>query len=231
MYTVRMAQNNRGFTVLLGVWLLSLAQISISAPRAEPVATSAHQVIHTMTQKIMAVVDEAEEYADEDPDRYYQAIDEVVGEVIDYRGFARKVMGPYASKERYRSLDEQGRHRLRDQLARFTAVLRTNLVTTYSKGLLAFSGSRIELSDPADEKPGQKMVSVQQLIYGDNSQPYVLMYQMGLDKHQHWKLRNLIIDSVNLGEIYQSQFQASARKQNGNLDAVIDNWSVAEIKT
>ena len=36
-----------------------------------------------------------------------------------------------------------------------------------------------------------------------------------------WQLRNIIIEGVNLGEIYRSQFEASARKSNGDLDVVI----------
>ena len=226
-----LARNGRGFITFVGIWLMSLATTSMGAVASEQVQGSAHEVIRVMTSQIMAVVAEADDYAEEDPERYYQAIDELVGEVIDYRGFARKVMGPYASKKHYRSLDERGREKLRGQLVRFTEVLRTNLVTTYSKGLLAFSGSRIELSDSGREQSGQKTVSVKQLIYSDGSQPYVLMYQMGLDKNSQWKLRNLIIDSINLGEIYKNQFQAAARKQNGDLDAVIDNWSSAEVKS
>jgi len=224
------ARSSQVFVALVGFWLMGVAPVSMSASTPGQAGSSAHEVISTMTTQVMAVVAEAGEYADEDPDRYYQAIDELVGEVIDYRGFARKVMGPYASKDRYRSLDEGGRKKLRDQLARFTEVLRTNLVTTYSKGLLAFSGSRIELSDATQEQPGQKAVSVQQLIYNDSSLPYVLMYQMGLDKNNKWKLRNLIIDNVNLGEIYRNQFQAAARKYGGDLDVVIDNWSSAKLK-
>jgi phospholipid transport system substrate-binding protein len=41
----------------------------------------------------------------------------------------------------------------------------------------------------------------------------------------------VIIESVNLGEIYRSQFQASAREYDGNLDRVIDNWTTTEVDT
>ena len=53
------------------------------------------------------------------------------------------------------------------------------LVRTYSKGILAYAGSRIELTDPSDEEAGASRVSVKQLIYGDQIEPYVMMYQMG----------------------------------------------------
>jgi phospholipid transport system substrate-binding protein len=213
------------FGAMAVLWLVSLSGYSQPQAGATP---SAHSVVRAATEQVMAAVEDAHEYADEDPDRYYRAIDEILAPVIDYRGFARSVMGPYASGDRYRSLDEVGRTQLRGQLERFTAIIRTGLVATYSKGLLAFSGSRIEVMEPTPEQSEQTRVSVHQLIYNEESQPYVLMYQMGLNKEKQWKLRNIIIESVNLGEIYRNQFQAAARKYNGDLDLVIDSWSSAE---
>jgi phospholipid transport system substrate-binding protein len=72
---------------------------------------------------------------------------------------------------------------------------------------------------------------VRQLIYSGQPEPYVLLYQMGRGKDGQWQLRNVIIESVNLGEIYRSQFEASARKYDGDLDAVIDTWETVEVDT
>ena len=57
------------------------------------------------------------------------------------------------------------------------------------------------------------------------------MYQMGRNKAGEWKLRNVIIETVNLGEIYRNQFQAAARKHNGDLNVVIDNWGAIEVES
>ncbi len=213
------------FGAIVGFWLVSFAGYSQAGTEADQ---SAHDVVRAATEQVMVVVKEAHGYAGEDPDRYYQAVDEILAPVIDYRGFARSVMGPYASGDRYRSLDEAGRKQLRDQLQRFTGIIRTGLVATYSTGLLAFSGSRIEVIAPAPEESEQIKVSVRQLIYSEESQPYVLMYQMGLNKEKQWKLRNIIIEGVNLGEIYRHQFQSAARKYDGDLDTVIESWSEAD---
>ncbi len=213
---------------LAALCLMSVLAFSHAVAVAAEASSSAHEIVASATQSVMAVVEKAHEYADEDPQRYYNAVDEILAPVIDYRGFARSVMGPYASGDRYRSLNEESREELRGQLERFTQVMRTGLVATYSKGLLAFSGSRIEVSDPSEEDAGKTRVTVQQLIYGEQAQPYILIYQMGLDKQKQWKLRNIIIENVNLGEIYRNQFQAAARKYDGDLDVVIENWSTAE---
>ncbi|RLA61447.1 MAG: ABC transporter substrate-binding protein [Gammaproteobacteria bacterium] len=192
--------------------------------------STAYAVVQNTTVAVMDVVAAADEYVDADPERYYQAVHGVLDPVIDYRLFARSVMGPYASSDRYRSLDTAGRAQLREQLDRFTEVMRVSLVRTYSKGLLAFGGSRIEVVQPVSDVSGESRVSVRQLIYNENPDPYVMMYQMGRSKAGSWKLRNVIIESVNLGEIYRNQFQAAARKHEGDLDSVIDNWIAVAVE-
>ena len=42
-------------------------------------------------------------------------------------------------------------------------------------------------------------------------------------------LRNVIIESVNLGEIYRDQFQDSAREEDGDIDKVIANWTTVTV--
>ena len=217
---------------LIAVWLGLACLLAAAASAQQGTAgQSAYDVVEDTTRRVMAVVVQASEYVEEDPERYYRAVHEILDPVIDYRGFARSVMGPYASSARYRSLDAAGRGQLRDQLDRFTEVMRLGLVRTYSKGLLAFGGSRIVLAQPADDASDKSRVSVRQLIYSEQAEPYVVLYQMGRDKSGGWQLRNVIIESVNLGEIYRSQFEAAARKYDGDLDAVIANWTTEEVET
>lgn len=212
------------------VWLLGVCMLAASVWAEESKAT-AHEVVDDTTRRVMAVVVEASAYADEDPERYYQQVQEILDPVIDFRGFARSVMGPYASSDRYRSLDESGRAHLRDQLDRFTEVMRVGLVRTYSKGLLAYGDARIEVFAATDEDSKTGRASVRQLIYSGQPEPYELIYQMGRSRSGEWQLRNIIIEDVNLGEIYRNQFEASARKNDGDLDAVIDTWTTVEVET
>lgn len=214
---------------LAWVSVLWLCAALVQAQDAAP--GTAHEVVRETTRQVMSAVEEAQSYVDEDPERYYGEVQAILDPVIDFRGFARGVMGPYATSERYRSLDDAGRAQLRAQLDRFTEVMRVGLVRTYSKGLLAFGGSRIEVSKPALDEAEQSRVSVEQLIFSEEAEPYRVMYQMGRGKSGDWKLRNVIIESVNLGEIYRNQFESAARKQDGNLDAVIDSWTAIEVES
>ena len=209
---------------LLGAYLLS------AVVWAQDASESAQGVVDDTTRRVMAAVVESRDYFDQDPERYYRQVQEILDPVIDFRGFARSVMGPYASSDRYRSLDEAGRARLRDQLDRFTEVMRMGLVRTYSKGLLAYGDAHVELAPVADGDVSESRATVRQLVYDNQPEPYVLLYQMGRGKEGDWQLRNIIIEGVNLGEIYRNQFEASARQNDGNLDAVIASWTAVDVK-
>lgn len=218
----------RDFTIALLGCLAVCLSFNAVAEKSGP-DISAYQLVEATTAKVMDVVIAAEEYVDDDPDRYYDQVQALLDPLIDYRGFSRSVMGAYASSRRYKSLDEAGREQLKDQLDRFTEVMRASMVRTYSKGLLAFGGSRIEVLATEDEEPDARRVSVRQHVFADRDEPYVVLYQMGQNRDAEWKLRNVIIESVNLGEIYRDQFQASAREKNGNLDEVIADWTVVTV--
>ena len=209
------------------------AFLSLSATPAFTQEASAEPkpgvVVREATDRIMAVVREAPDYFDEDPDRYFELIGVELDRVVDFRGFARGVMGDHASSERYRSLDAAGKETLKTQLNSFTAVLRDALIKTYSKGLLAFGGSRVELAD-TDFAPGStRVASVTQLVYGDEGPVYTVKYQMGQYRDGSWQLRNLIIENINLGEIFRNQFEAAVDEAEGDVDYVIANWDAGSI--
>lgn len=218
-------------TALLSMLAFAVSMNVAAQPDAalDTTKPGARSLVADTTERVMAVVTAAEEYAEEDPERYYGEIQTILDPLIDYRGFARNVMGPYASSKRYRSLDEAGREQLRAQLDTFTEAMQQSLIRTYSKGLLAFGKARIELGMDEPEAPSDDRASVKQLIYAESPQPYVVLYQMGRDKAGDWKLRNVIIESVNLGEIYRDQFLASARDFDGDLNEVISNWTVVTV--
>ncbi|MEE4278825.1 MAG: ABC transporter substrate-binding protein [Halieaceae bacterium] len=196
-----------------------------TAADVDPRSQTAEDVLRATTDRILAVIEEARSYVDENPERYYAAVQKVLDPVVDFRGFARGVMGDYATTERYRNLDEAGREKLRGQLERFSETMRRGLVRTYSKGLLAFGGSRVEIPDSNEGQVGDDRATLRQLIYSDTGQPYVVIYQMARDRDGRWLMRNLIVENVNLGQIYRNQFEDAARRFKGDLDAVIENWS------
>jgi phospholipid transport system substrate-binding protein len=208
--------------LVLGLTLSSAVILPLQADESKH---NAYDVIENATTEVMLVVNAAGEYIDEDPERYYRELQTVLDGLVDYAGFSRAVMGPYATKERYRSLKPEGKVKLRQQVEAFTAVMRVGLVRTYGKGLIAFGGSGTEVQRPEAEADVGRSVAITQLIFGDAPEPYVIQYQMRRSKSGDWKLRNLIVETINLGVIYRNQFLAAAKDSEGDLDQVIDNWS------
>ncbi len=203
------------------------AALSFSA-QAQDAGSSAYEVVEDSTDRIMAIVEGAESYVDEDPERYYSELQTVLDEVVDFAGFSRAVMGPYASSKRYKSLDSAGKKALRRQVEDFTDVMRISLVRTYGKGLIAFGGSKTEVQRPDAKAEDPRKMAITQLIYNETAEPYVIQYQMRRGKDGQWKLRNLIVETINLGVIYRNQFQAAAKDYEGDIDAVIANWTTPE---
>lgn len=197
---------------------------NLAAAQDDIAKSGPREVVAAATDNIMTLAREAPAYFDTDPERYTSAVGEELDRVVDFRGFARGVMGRYASKDRYKSLDEVGKNQLRAQLEEFTDVLRVGMVNTYSRGLLAFGGSQVELGE-VDMAPGStRVASVTQRVFGDDGKIYTVKYQMGQYRDGSWKLRNLIIENINLGEIYRGQFEAAVLEADGNVGSVIENW-------
>jgi len=216
---------------LLVVMLGSLAMATLSVaqlPDRPQAAAGPEQVIIDVTQRVMEVVAEANTYFDQDPDRYFDAIDQVLSDLVDWRGFATAVMGEYYS--RGRSLDPEGRAALKAQRDRFAVTLREGLIRSYAKGLLAFGGANMEVQGVEASPQSARIASVTQLVYGEADRVYTIRYQMGQYKDGNWRLRNLIIETINLGEIYRNQFSALATAADDDLDRVIEDWNAAIVE-
>ena len=201
---------------------------SVRADQASASQREAAEVISDVTAQVMTVVAEANTYFDEDPDRYYREIDDALAGLVDWRGFATAVMGEYFS--RGRAMDQAGRANLKRQRDDFARTLREGLIRSYAKGLLAFGGARMEVQGVEASPQSARVASVTQLVYGEANQVYTIRYQMGQYKDGGWRLRNLIIETINLGEIYRNQFSALARDADDDLDSVIAQWNEAVIE-
>jgi phospholipid transport system substrate-binding protein len=210
------------------ITILALPLVVVMPLHAEDAELSAYDVIEKTTNDVMVLVNGAGEYVDEDPERYYRELQALLDGLVDYAGFSRAVMGPYASKQRYDSLDSAGKQELRKQVKAFTGVMRVGLVRTYGKGLLAFGSSRTEVLRPEEVESEGRNIAVTQLIHGDAPEPYVILYQMRLGKKGGWKLRNLIVETINLGIIYRNQFLSAAKDYDGDVDQVIANWTAPD---
>jgi phospholipid transport system substrate-binding protein len=185
-----------------------------------------YQLVQQTTERVIAIIGEAKGYYQKEPDRFHKQVESVMSGVVDFDSFARGVMGSYAGAQRFQTLKtEQEKAQFRDQIKRFTITFKHGLIETYAKGLLKFDGQRIETLPPRNKQSGDS-VSVVQNIYGGADKPYVVQYSLRKDRDGSWKVRNVVIEGINLGQTYRNQFAASAEQYRGDIDKVIANWKV-----
>jgi len=147
------------------------------------------------------------------PAAFYKAVDESLGPFVDFAGFSRGVMAKY-----YKRVTKQ-------QQQEFVAVFRKGLIETYSNALVGFDNPQVKVMQPTtpQKKPERPIITIE--ITGQDGSVYRVDYNLILLDGQ-WKLRNVIINGINIGLQFRSQFQASMSRNNNNLDEVIAGWSV-----
>lgn len=187
---------------MLFAWMSSWAQAE----------QTPHELVESVTADVLQVVRDNQEVLDQSPKEFYAAVNDVLSPVIAFDYIARSVMGRYAKQA------------TADQRQRFSQVFQSDLISTYAKGMAAFGDERIEVLPPTQDIEGQKRVNVIQKVYTENGENTV-SYTMGFSKKtSEWKLLNVVINGVNLGATFRSQF-AQAMQKAGDLDVVIKEWS------
>ncbi len=62
-------------------------------------------------------------------------------------------------------------------------------------------------------------------IHGKNGAIYPVEYSLVL-KDDVWKLRNVVINGINIGLQFKSQFGFYMQKHRNDIDSVIEAWRV-----
>ena len=203
-------QGSAGSNALIA--LIALIALVATASADTP---SAREVVQNTSDDLLALIEEAHDYAEEDPERFFVEVEALLRPVVDFSGFARNVMAVH-----YKKATE-------DQRVRFAETFKWGLVRSYALALTGFSEGEVVLV-PADRPPrSPKRESVKMEIHTRTGEVYPLVYSMALGPDNVWRMRNIIINGVNIGLTYRSQFASAAtdNKYGGDLNKVIDAWA------
>ncbi|MFN2168276.1 MAG: phospholipid-binding protein MlaC [Anaerolineae bacterium] len=219
-------------SALARVWLAA-ALISACLPLAaiaEETAAAINRddptaLVQATTDRLLAVTRQARDYAAEDPERYYAAISGVLDPVLDMDYFARGVMATYAGINRYRALQTDAeRAAFRARITRFAQAIRRVLFVKYADALLSFEGERIEVAPAIIAADDPDQASVVQTIYDSTGKSYKAQYSLHRVKSGEWRVYNVIVEGINMGQIYRSQFAEAVEHNGGDIDYVVDHW-------
>lgn len=194
---------------------LRLTQILVSCLLCGTVladSITADATVRNTVADIIAAVDQRRSTFDENPQLLYHEIDVLLSAVIDYDFIVRAVF----SKHIDRATDEQ--------IERFTGVFRHSMMQLYAKALVKLKAKSIEVLPATTPKPNRANVIME--VTTLDADRFRVQFSMG--RHESaWRVRNISMSGINLGMIYRSQFDLMMSKHDGNIDAVINGWSVA----
>lgn len=218
-----------GFLVLVSCATLSMLANANTPSKSDPARQDPYQIIQETTEQVLAIVKDSKDYYESDPEKFNTQITQVLDSVIDFESFTRGVMGTYASGQRYKSLkSEKEKAEFRERFHRFTAVFKQEIINTYASHLADFNGGEVDTLPPRKgDNLSSGSVTVMQSISNGSGKPYLVQYRMRRNKAGEWKLQNLIVEGINLGLTYRSQFTEATNKYGGDIDKVIDNWTVS----
>jgi phospholipid transport system substrate-binding protein len=114
-----------------------------------------------------------------------------------------------------------------EQRQRFAESFKWSLVRTYALALTGFSDGEVIVLDPDGSSTNETRESVKQEIRTSAGDLYTVVYSMALGADGMWRVRNLIIQGVNIGLAFRSQFASAVadNRYGGDLDKVIDAWT------
>ena len=185
-----------------------------AAMREATFESAPHQLVQDTSKKLLALIEESRVYLQEDPERFFAAIEALLTPVVDFQGFARGVMSVH-----YRQASEAQRQR-------FARNFKAGLVRTYALTLTEFKDGEVAVLPPDGPPRNPKRQNVRMEIRtGGAAHPVV--YAMVLGKDGAWRIGNIVIVGVNIGLNFRSQFRSAMTDQRfgGDLDQVIDAWA------
>lgn len=198
---------------VLGVVLGAVLGFSVSVFAAAEVGP--REVVVKVVDDLKTAVNKHNAEQDPEAQLLLSEMRAILEPVVDFGFIARVVMGDAAKKAS------------KDQVARFEEVFRNSLVSTYAKGMSGYVQAQMNIPPLAPEAAGQNRVAVRQEVT-TASGVQVIDYTMAKNRTTgSWKLINVVLNGINLGKTFRSQFAQSYKQHQGDLDKVIEYWAQA----
>ncbi|EXF94955.1 toluene tolerance protein [Pseudomonas fluorescens HK44] len=174
-------------------------------------AQSAHDIVQDTTNRLLADLSANKAKYKQDPNGFYDALNTIVGPVVDAEGISRSIMTVKYS-----------RNATPAQMKTFEDNFKRGLFQFYGNALLEYNNQGITV-DAAKDESGDR-TSVGMTVKGSNGAIYPVSYT--LEKiNGEWKLRNVIINGINIGKLFRDQFSDAMQRNGNNLDATINGWA------
>ncbi len=172
-----------------------------------------------VTRQLLATFDKNVQKYKKDDSAFIAEVDRQLSPVVAFDSIARGVMGKYARRAKAKQIEQ------------FTKVFKNSLISFYAKALLKLDETRLTI-EKVDEVPkkvlknykaGKARLIPVDMTVRTSTGVVALSYSM-VFKDDRWKVRNIIVDGINIGIQFRNQF-ADAMSKHGDLQYVVDNWA------
>ena len=201
-------------TTILTTLLLQLSVTALAAQNLPP----PQQEVESVTRRLLTTFQNNVERYKKDDTEFLMEVNRQLSPVVAFDDISRSVMGRYA------------RTATTAQLAQFSHVFKDSLISFYSKTLLAIDDTQVSIErvDPVpasvlhDYQSGKSRLVPVNMTARTSSGTVAITYSMVFQEGR-WKLRNVIVDGINIGIQFRNQFAEVMSKYN-NIQYVIDHW-------
>ncbi|MDO7901860.1 phospholipid-binding protein MlaC [Pseudomonas sp. K1(2024)] len=192
----------RGLLVLLA----TLPLMALAAPGQSP-----RDVVQSTTNELLSDLKANKAQYRSNPTAFYEALNRILGPVVDADGISRSIMtvkySPRASPE---------------QMQRFQDNFRRSLFQFYGNALLDYDNQGITVDPGSAVKDNRATVGMK--VSGNNGAIYPVSYTLE-NLGGEWKVRNVIVNGINIGKLFRDQFADAMNRNRNDLDKTIDGWA------
>lgn len=172
-------------------------------------AMAPDELVRQTADKVLSELTENREALEQDPERLYKMVDEIVLPHFDFERMSRFVLGKY------------WRDAGAEQQEAFVAEFRTLLVRTYATALFEYTGQEI-VYKPFRHQEGDKKAIVKTEIQPADGPAIPIEYALA-QRGEEWKVFDVRIDGLSLVTNYRSQYGRIVQSQG--VDELIASLS------
>ena len=172
------------------------------------------------TQAIFSILGKKRETYKKKAELFYDDVETVLNPVVAFSAITRSVMGKYAHRVSPAEMED------------FTKVFRRSLLVFYSAVLQNYDTGDLRINSVkppaleyiAEYARGEKLSVPVDMIVNSGKQSYQLSYSMMQMDGGDWKIRNIIVEGINIGSQFRNQFAGAVSTYRSPGEA-IKNWS------
>ena len=181
---------------------------------ANPDINDAHAMVHERIHQLLQDIEGSKAAGESTFEQRIEIVNNVIGDVVDFPRIARRVMAKFYKRAS------------KTQKKRFFQVFQDSLLNTYASGLWEFQDYRVRLLPLKPSKPGKRKGQVEFEVITSSGQVFPVSQSVFFHKKkQRWMVQNIIINGINMGQLFRDQFARLVSENQGDLDLAIDAWT------